>query len=129
MAKLSVKHWQDPVNLILGLWLIASPWVLKYQTETYAMWSAVGLGILVAATAITALFRVRAWEECSNVVLGLAAIVSPWILRFSESNVPTANTVIIGIVVAALALWRWVPAEAVGEVPQLNPRRGPPQAD
>lgn len=129
MAKLSVKHWQDPVNLILGLWLIASPWILRYQTETYAMWSAVGLGILVAANAITALFRVRPWEEWSNVVLGLAAIVSPWILRFSESNVPTANTVIIGIVIAALALWRWVPTEAVGGVPQLNPRRGPPQAD
>lgn len=44
MAKLSVKHWQDPVNLILGLWLIASPWILMFRSETYAMWSAVGLG-------------------------------------------------------------------------------------
>jgi SPW repeat len=27
---ISIKHWQDPVNLILGLWLIVSPWALKY---------------------------------------------------------------------------------------------------
>ena len=24
MANPTVKHWQDPVNLILGLWLISS---------------------------------------------------------------------------------------------------------
>ena len=70
MANPSVKHWQDPVNLILGLWLIASPWILEYQAETYALWSAVCLGVLIAATAVAALFRVKAWEEWANLVLG-----------------------------------------------------------
>jgi SPW repeat len=114
MANPTVKHWQDPVNLMLGLWLIASPWILRYQSETYALWSAVGLGVLVAASAIAALFRVKAWEEWANVVLGLAAIASPWILRFSESVVATSNTVIIGIVVAALALWALATDKDIG---------------
>jgi len=114
MANPTVKHWQDPVNLILGLWLISSPWILRYQSETYALWSAVGLGVLVAASAIATLFRVKAWEEWANVVLGLAAIASPWILRFSESVVATSNTVIIGIVVAALALWALATDKDIG---------------
>jgi hypothetical protein len=37
---IQVKHWQDPVNLILGLALLASPWVLGYQGEQSATWNA-----------------------------------------------------------------------------------------
>ncbi|HWP13727.1 MAG TPA: SPW repeat protein, partial [Ramlibacter sp.] len=22
-----MKHWQDPVNAVVGLWLILSPWI------------------------------------------------------------------------------------------------------
>src|SRR5882724_11628663 len=25
-----MKHWQDPVNAVLGAWLILSPWVLGF---------------------------------------------------------------------------------------------------
>ena len=67
--------------------------------------------LLVGASAIAALFRVKAWEEWANVVLGLAAIASPWILRFSESVVATSN---IGIVVAALALWALATDKDIG---------------
>lgn len=31
---MTVKHWQDPVNLVLGLWMLVSPWVLGHQAET-----------------------------------------------------------------------------------------------
>ena len=42
-----VKHWQDPVSVALGAWLIISPWVLGFQDVTYAMWSAVATGIVL----------------------------------------------------------------------------------
>jgi len=61
--------------------------------------------VLIATTAIAALFRVKAWEEWANLVLGVCAVASPWVLRFSESVAATWNSVIIGIVIAALALW------------------------
>jgi len=96
MANPSVKHWQDPVNLILGLWLIASPWILEYQTETYALWSAVCLGILVAATAIAALFRVRAWEEWANLVLGVCAVISPWDVELGHPGYRHRGAGIVG---------------------------------
>jgi hypothetical protein len=78
MAKATMKHWQDPVNLVLGLWLIASPWILRFQTERAAMWSAVVLGILVSATALASLVRIRAWEEWANVVLGVCVSFARW---------------------------------------------------
>jgi hypothetical protein len=43
---MSVKHWQDPTNLALGLWLAASPWVLGFQGERLAANSALALGVL-----------------------------------------------------------------------------------
>jgi hypothetical protein len=31
MTMKQVKHWQDPVNAVLGVWLIVSPWVLGFS--------------------------------------------------------------------------------------------------
>src|SRR5215813_3702477 len=81
---MSIKHWQDPVNLILGVWLLISPWVLEHQAEATSTGNAVILGVLIALAAVIALFRVKAWEEWTNVVLGVWLVVSPWILGFSD---------------------------------------------
>jgi hypothetical protein len=100
-----VKHWQDPVNLVLGLWLIASPWVLGHAAEANPTWNAVVLGALVGVAALVALFRVMAWEEWTNVVLGLWLVISPWVLGFTGIAAAMWNAIIVGIIVAALALW------------------------
>ena len=105
MTNVSVKHWQDPVNLVLGVWMIVSPWVLRYQAETTPTGNAVILGVLIAIAALIALFRVMAWEEWVNVAFGVWLLVSPWILGFSGIAAAMTNAVIVGIVVAALALW------------------------
>ncbi len=99
------KHWQDPVNLLLGLWTLVSPWVLAYQTETQPMWNSVVIGLLIAVMAVTELVDLMAWEEWSNVALGIWLLISPWVLGFSALHVAMWNAVVIGIVVAGLALW------------------------
>ncbi|HWQ40317.1 MAG TPA: SPW repeat protein [Burkholderiales bacterium] len=101
----SIKHWQDPVNFILGLWLIASPWVLGHRAEASPTWNAVILGIAVAVIALIAFFRVMAWEEWLNAAFGVWLAISPWVLGFSALASATANAVIVGVVVAVLALW------------------------
>ena len=101
----NVKHWQDPVSVIAGLWLAVSPWVLAYQTETRPMWNAVILGGLIALIALYALYRVFAWEEWANLLLGVWLLVSPWVLGFSALQVITLNAVIVGALVGALAFW------------------------
>ena len=42
--------WEEWLNLIVGLWLIISPWVLKFQ-DTTAMRVDVAIGIVVAVLA------------------------------------------------------------------------------
>lgn len=42
--------WEEWLNLIVGLWLIVSPWVLKFQGTT-AMRVDVAVGVVVAALA------------------------------------------------------------------------------
>jgi hypothetical protein len=102
---MAIKHWQDPVNLILGLWMLVSPWVLKFQAETTPTWNAVTLGVLIAAAAVVALFRVMAWEEWANLVLGVWLAISPWVVGFSGLVAAMWNAAIAGAVVAVLALW------------------------
>ena len=64
-------------ELLLGLWLLVSPWVLKYAAERSLMLSAIVLGALITAVAGAALYRVSAWKRFANMALGLCAIVDP----------------------------------------------------
>lgn len=103
---MKMKHWQDPLNLILGLWLLASPWILAYQDEMVSTRNAVIVGILIAALAVLELFKVKAWEEWASVAFGVWLVISPWVLGFSGlAAAATWNAVIVGVAVAALALW------------------------
>jgi hypothetical protein len=102
---MKMKHWQDLISLIAGLWMIVSPWALAYQAEARPMWNAVILGGLVAVVAFTAFFQVCAWQEWANMLSGAWLIVSPWVLGFSALSTAMLNAVIVGVVVAALALW------------------------
>ena len=62
---------------------------------------------LIAALAIAALAAFAVWEEWLNLVVGLWALVSPWVLGFQGTTAMTVH-VIIGAAVAILAaveLW------------------------
>jgi heme/copper-type cytochrome/quinol oxidase subunit 3 len=100
-----MKHWQDPVNAVLGVWLILSPWALGFQAERTPMVNAVIIGLLLLAAALGAIFVPRAWEEWTEGVLGLWLAVSPWALQFSGLQSARVAAVATGIVVIALALW------------------------
>ena len=102
---MKVKHWQDPVNLVLGLWLVATPWIFQFAGEAAPMWNAVVVGVVVAAIALSTLFKAQAWQEWANAVLGLWLVASPWALGFAAIAAALWNAVVVGVVVAALALW------------------------
>jgi hypothetical protein len=52
-------EWEEWANLVLGLWLVASPWVLGFTANVNAMWTSVVLGLLVAAVSAWAVWDVR----------------------------------------------------------------------
>ena len=99
------KHWQDIVNALLGIWVIASPWALGFDGSSMAMSNAVIVGLALVATAMGAILVPRAWEEWTEAALGLWLVASPWILGFSGHREAMLSTAIAGVVVLVLALW------------------------
>jgi hypothetical protein len=87
------------INLVLGLWLMTAAAVLEYARPA-AMVDQI-IGPLIATFACIAL-----WEACRpmrwlNLPLGLALAILPWPLGYPA--IAAANSVIIGLVAAALA--------------------------
>lgn len=100
-----LKHWQDPVNCLLGLWFVLSPWVMGFQDSTPAVATAIVLGVLMIIASFGAMMLPKAWEEWSQAVLGVLMIIAPWGVQF-HTNVDASRTAVItGIVTLVLALW------------------------
>ena len=99
------KHWQDPVNAVLGVALVLSPWVLSYSSESVATSNAVIIGLALVATALGAMLAPQAWEEWTEAILGLWMIMSPWVLGFSHVQAAMYVAVGAGLIVVLLALW------------------------
>ncbi len=108
------RQWQDTANLLLGVWLIASPWALGFTDIPYALWNAYGLGAIVAVAAAAALLAFHEWEEWVSMVLGVWLVISPWILGFAATAfaaevatvyAATWNFVFAGALVIGLASW------------------------
>ncbi|AVA26542.1 SPW repeat protein (plasmid) [Rhizobium sp. CB3171] len=59
-AALSVfAEWEEWANMALGLWSIASPWLLGFATNVSAMWTDVVLGVLIFAVSLWAVWDVH----------------------------------------------------------------------
>lgn len=106
--------WQDWANLILGLWLFASPWLIHFTGATAAAWNAWIFGAIIAILAAAALYEAQRWEEWTNVVLGIWVAVSPWLLGFSGDQMTMWNALVVGILVLCIAGWELyeLPAQA-----------------
>jgi len=48
---------------LLGVWLVISPWALRYASDSIATRNAVIVGALLIAAAAGAMLVPRAWEE------------------------------------------------------------------
>ena len=99
------RQWRDGVNVVLGLWLIASPWVLGYAAMTAPAWNAYVVGVIIAVAALAALFAFHVWEEWVSVAFGTWLVISPWLLGFAGFSTALWNQIVVGVIVAALALW------------------------
>lgn len=78
-------HWKDAGNLVLGRWLVASPWALKFTRpgdRSTAAWNAWGVGTVIAMAALAALNAFQKWEEWVDAALAAWLIVSDYVLAF-----------------------------------------------
>ena len=59
MATQDLYPWEERVNIVLGLWLMLSPWVLGYAVESSLMLNSLLLGLAIAVLAAMALTKTR----------------------------------------------------------------------
>jgi SPW repeat len=96
------------INAILGVWLMVSPWVYGYVvTARNTAWNSIVVGLLVV---IFGSLRYRSPHNrvglsWANVALGAWTVLSPWIYSYTSDIGPLWNSVIVGCVVMALAIW------------------------
>jgi SPW repeat len=99
------EQWQDGANLVLGLWLLVSPWLFGYAAAPTVAWNAYVVGVIIAVAAAAALIAFQKWEEWLNAVLGAWLIVSPWVLGYTATTAAMWNHIVVGALVLILAIW------------------------
>lgn len=105
------KKVADWVNLILGIWVLVSPWVLAFSASTGATWSAVVLGVLVIAASAWALSQSELMlVEWANLVLGILLFIAPWVIGYFGSALPAWNSWIFGVLVFLVAAYTFIPS-------------------
>jgi hypothetical protein len=99
------KHWQDPVNGVLGAWLILSPWILGFQDDRMAMSNFVLVGLLLMGAAVGAILLPQAWEEWTGAALGVWLMASPWIAGYAHVPLAVQAAIFTGLAAVVLTLW------------------------
>lgn len=104
-AETLTAQWKDVLSLLLGIWLIVSPFALGFTGEPYAAWTAYAFGVVIAVAAGFALAAFRVWEEWLNALFGLAVGISPWVLGYAALTPAMYNAAVVGVAVVVLTLW------------------------
>ena len=95
------------INVIVGIWLIITPYIYGYAGTTVGT-SSILIGIVVGVLSLVRAFsslRGTFWLSWVNVIAGAWLIISPFVLGVTDSNAVFANEIIFGIVVGIVALW------------------------
>ena len=97
-----IQHWQDVASLLIGGWLVVSPFALGFAGA--AVWMTIVLGLFVLLFAVEGFVIPSYLEEWGEVLIGLALVVIPWTIGY-ESESATVSSVISGLLVILLAAW------------------------
>ena len=102
---LSTRRWQDQVILLLGVWLFVSPWVFGYPSDSAPAVNAYIAGAIMAALAAFDLYKTYAWAVFLNIIVGIWAAVSPWLVDVMPDQAMSASLLLVGLATVVLGLW------------------------
>jgi hypothetical protein len=103
---MTTRRWVDWVNVIFGVWLIASPWLLPAAAGAEpTAWNSWSVGAGIVTLAFFAMYKPAVRGDTVGIILGAWLMASPWLLGFNSSPAAATNAVVIGVLVIAYALW------------------------
>ena len=105
-AAMTTRRWVDWVNVILGIWLIVSAWVLVLNAgDGSVVWSSWSAGGAIVALAAFSIHKPSVGADALVVIIGVWLVASPWMLGLSAQSSAATNAVIIGLLVICYGLW------------------------
>lgn len=95
------------MNFALGVWLVIAPFALLYRGIQAALWDDIVVGLLIAAYSLWRALEVEQMTVSNGIVsaLGFWALISPFVLHFSDATLAMRNNVIVGAAVTILTSW------------------------
>ena len=91
------------LNVLVGMWVFLSPWLLGYSEFGRPSWNAAATGLAIAAISAAVLSgrsRALAW---GNLLLGAWLTLSPRVLDYTSVQTAARNAWVVGLVVIVLA--------------------------
>ena len=80
--------------MVVGLWLLVSPWAMHYTINETAAANARGLGIGIILFNLMSVGRfIEEGQEIVNVLIGAWLILSPYALNFQAGTAVAANAI------------------------------------
>jgi hypothetical protein len=95
------------INILLGIWLLVSPWVFGYQAAgSAAIWNSVIVGVLIAILAASNCFsrRTRTGLNWINVLLALWIMISPLVYGYTANTGGLEDNLVLALLIAAFAI-------------------------
>lgn len=105
----NTRRWQDWANMAAGALLAVSPWLLRYTGLEAATLNAAIIGFLIFALSALALTLLDRWEAYINGVLGIWAMLSPWMIGFAAYDMAKFSHLGLGalvMIIAATEIWQ-----------------------
>ena len=99
----SLNRWQDRLEIVVGIWLCISPWLLNLPLP--AAWAAILVGASVVLLSTEDTYLPDQIEEWGNVVLGVGLMISPWVWGYADHLAATLNAFLSGLLVTGVAVW------------------------
>lgn len=96
--------WRNMIELAIGCWLIASPFVLQFLSSPNASAMTIGIGAAITLLALLSIAKQQAWEEWGNLLLAIVLVLSPWIVDFVAVDSATWNALATGAILAIIAI-------------------------
>jgi hypothetical protein len=101
----TTTKWFAGFNTLLGLWLIAAPFV--FNVPSTAMWNAVAVGGAIAVLGGYTYYLTTRDDEVNTTVAGLNVLLGLWVTAapfvFNPGTSALWNDVLVGVLVAISA--------------------------
>jgi SPW repeat-containing protein len=99
--------WASWTNVVFAVWLILAPWILGYHMIVPTFEDLLlGVSVLIIALWSANTIQDTTGYAWTNAALGIWIAIAPWGLGYRNLSQALANDVIVGILVAALAVSR-----------------------